>query len=235
MTWRPMTFGRKAALAGAIHLIVVILLAIARNTSLLKMEDILFFLGTGLLAFMWFLLFRKDIRSLARCLGRQMAWWRALCLTVGMLLGLRAFTSLLIVAWFTVSDRCSATLSVLPFAESSVTDVFDVVSVVTRELRRCIFTPVVEEITFRFVLFRLLQRRIGTWPAIFVGSLLFGALHAYSSSPAIPALKATLIGVGASLLLLCTRRLHWCILLHSGANILVALAQYWPSFVLFHF
>lgn len=86
-----------------------------------------------------------------------------------------------------------------------------------------------EEVLFRGVLLRLLDKQIGSWGAIAVSSLLFGAVHYSNGGAGLPG--AAVIVVEAGLLLggayLLTRRLWLAIGLHTGWNF--AQAGIWGS------
>ena len=79
---------------------------------------------------------------------------------------------------------------------------------------------VAEELLFRGILLRLLDKQLGSWAAIAVTSALFGAVHL--SNPKATAFGALAIAVEAGLLLggayLLTRRLWLAIGLHIGWN-----------------
>lgn len=46
----------------------------------------------------------------------------------------------------------------------------------------CVFTPIVEEVVFRKVLFGLIEPKFGPWPAIIGSSLIFGIMHVTSDA-----------------------------------------------------
>jgi membrane protease YdiL (CAAX protease family) len=91
----------------------------------------------------------------------------------------------------------------------------DPVGVVLLVLIVGIGAPIVEEIFYRGLLQRSLERRIGPWPAIFVGAVLFGASH--FQGPQLPAL--VLFGVVLGLLAQRTGRLGAPIAAHMVFNL----------------
>src|SRR5262245_54411177 len=94
-----------------------------------------------------------------------------------------------------------------------VTAIFDTLSV-------AILAATFEELLFRGILFRRLDGRFGTWPALAVSALVFGALHL--ANPGASVVSALAIALTAGVLLglayTATRRLWLPIGLHLAWN-----------------
>lgn len=94
-----------------------------------------------------------------------------------------------------------------------------VVDRVALALRDSIRSGVLEELVLRLVIFRLLWRAVGIWPALLAAALLFGVLHLANPDSG-PFAAACLIageGVGIGLYLL-TERIWASIGMHAGWN-----------------
>jgi hypothetical protein len=81
------------------------------------------------------------------------------------------------------------------------------------------FVAVLEEVLFRGIVFRLLEKILGSWWALALSTLLFGAAHL--ANPGASALTLSCLGVfsvAVSLAFLATRRLWLCIGLHWAWN-----------------
>ena len=94
-----------------------------------------------------------------------------------------------------------------------------VVDRVAVALRDSIRSGVLEELVLRLVIFRLLWRAVGIWPALLAAALLFGVLHLTNPDSG-PFAAACLIageGVGIGLYLL-TERIWASIGMHAGWN-----------------
>jgi membrane protease YdiL (CAAX protease family) len=81
-------------------------------------------------------------------------------------------------------------------------------------------TGIAEELVFRGVIFRISEEGLGTWPALALSALLFGALHL--GNPGATAWSSIAIAVEAGLLLglvyHVSRSLPLCIGIHTGWN-----------------
>ena len=90
-----------------------------------------------------------------------------------------------------------------------------------------LFVGVLEELLMRAVLFRLLERALGSWAALVISAALFGLAHLPCSGVGTLAV-ATAIAAGAFLgaAWLATRRLWLCAALHVGWNF--TLGQVFP-------
>lgn len=77
-----------------------------------------------------------------------------------------------------------------------------------------------EELVFRGMIFRLLERALGSWIAVILSALTFGALHALNpGATLVSTLAITLTaGVVIAAVYLLTRSLWWAIGLHLGWN-----------------
>lgn len=80
-----------------------------------------------------------------------------------------------------------------------------------------VLAPIAEELLFRAYVFPALRNWKGTWPAVVIAGLLFGALHLLGS-PAYAILPLAVFGALLCLLYLKTRSLYPCIALHSLNN-----------------
>jgi uncharacterized protein len=81
-------------------------------------------------------------------------------------------------------------------------------------------TAIVEEILIRAILFRILERSLGTWIALFISAAVFGLGHAFN--PGATAMSSAAIAVEAGVLLaaalIVTRRLWLAFGLHAAWN-----------------
>jgi uncharacterized protein len=82
-------------------------------------------------------------------------------------------------------------------------------------------SAVSEELIFRGLLFRLVERSLGTWPAMAISAMLFGALHLANPGAGLVSTAAITLESG---LLLCaayilTRNLWFAIALHFGWDV----------------
>lgn len=77
-----------------------------------------------------------------------------------------------------------------------------------------------EEILFRGVLLRLLDKQIGSWAALAITSVLFGAVHLSNSGASVQGAVAIMIEAGVLLgaAYLVTRRLWFAVGIHAGWN-----------------
>lgn len=82
------------------------------------------------------------------------------------------------------------------------------------------FVAVLEELLTRAIVFRLLERVLGSWAALSISSLLFGLGHLPGNSSATPLSLAIVVVAGAFFCAayMATRRLWLCIGLHAGWN-----------------
>ena len=82
-----------------------------------------------------------------------------------------------------------------------------------------VFVAVLEELLMRAILFRLLERSLGTWIALGVSSLLFGLAHLPGNSAGALSIAIAIVAGGLfTAAYLVTRRLWLCIALHTGWN-----------------
>lgn len=81
-------------------------------------------------------------------------------------------------------------------------------------------TGIAEEILFRGVIFRISEEGLGTWPALLISALLFGAVHAFNPGATVWSSLAIAIEAGLlfGLLYHVTRSLPLCIGLHMAWN-----------------
>ncbi len=78
---------------------------------------------------------------------------------------------------------------------------------------------VLEELIFRAILFRLLERSLGTWLAILVSSALFSAVHLLNPhADLLSTVQLLVLGLMFIAAFLYTRRLWLCVGLHWGWN-----------------
>lgn len=94
-----------------------------------------------------------------------------------------------------------------------------VVDRVALALRDSIRSGVLEELVLRLVIFRLLWRAFGVWPAIIVAAMLFGALHLANPDSSLFAAACLIAGEGIGIgLYLITGRIWGAIGMHAGWN-----------------
>lgn len=88
-----------------------------------------------------------------------------------------------------------------------------------------VLVPLGEEILFRGVAFRLLDRRMSLFPAALISGLLFGVIHPLFSAPAV-----ALLGVWFALILGKSRNLTLAVIAHGGWNLANLIALWsWPA------
>ncbi len=90
----------------------------------------------------------------------------------------------------------------------------------------CLFAPIIEEILFRGFLHRILRGVFSFWPAAFISSLLFSAVHfslsqGYGNIPLLGSL--VVLSLYLSYLYERQKRIIPCILLHSIFNLISAI------------
>lgn len=86
-------------------------------------------------------------------------------------------------------------------------------------LGQMIFVGVFEELLMRAILLRILERSLGSWPALALSSALFGLAHLPGSSASVLAVAVAVVAGGMlGAAYLATRRLWLCIALHTGWN-----------------
>jgi membrane protease YdiL (CAAX protease family) len=87
-------------------------------------------------------------------------------------------------------------------------------------LPACILSGVFEEVLIRGIVFRILERWLGSWIALGISAVIFGALHLFN--PGATLLNAAAISIEAGVLLaaayMLTRRLWLCIGTHIAWN-----------------
>ncbi|MEQ1687447.1 MAG: CPBP family intramembrane glutamic endopeptidase [Sphingopyxis sp.] len=93
------------------------------------------------------------------------------------------------------------------------------ITAVAESLKQTVQSAVIEEVLLRIIIFRMLWRGLGVWPALLATALLFGALHL--SNPDASLFGALCLvageGVGAGLYML-TGRIWLSIGMHAGWN-----------------
>jgi hypothetical protein len=126
-------------------------------------------------------------------------------LALGVLLGLALFV---------------ATVSSLALAGAFQLQSYGGWASVARPLVGALMAAVLEEILFRGVLFRIVEQSLGTWRAVGISALLFGALHVLSPNPTWLGLVAIVFEAGILLAgaFVLTRRLWLPIGLHLAWN-----------------
>jgi membrane protease YdiL (CAAX protease family) len=84
----------------------------------------------------------------------------------------------------------------------------------------CIFAGILEEILIRGILFRILEQWLGSWIALSISAIIFGALHLFN--PGATLFAGAAIAIEAGILLaaayMLTRRLWLCIGTHIAWN-----------------
>lgn len=171
----------------------------------------------------WTLLFRRDMRMVARFLGRPMRSSIAL-----FSVACSASASMLLLGT-SLSFNLSQTEALGPTIASSVEKLgssplatFLLSDRILKVFTICVVTPIIEETLFRCALFLLFLRILGKWPALLITSALFGVGHIRAvishGLSCEHLLYAGWIGLVAGLFLILTHRLRWCILFHSLSN-----------------
>jgi membrane protease YdiL (CAAX protease family) len=94
-----------------------------------------------------------------------------------------------------------------------------VVDRVALALRDSVRSGVLEELVLRLVIFRLLWRSFGIWPALVAAALLFGALHLANPDSGLFAAACLIAGEGVGIgLYLITGRIWASVGMHAGWN-----------------
>ena len=88
------------------------------------------------------------------------------------------------------------------------------VSFITGILVAGILGPITEELLYRGIIFRLLEKYSNKWTALIVSSLMFGFVHlSFAQS-----VYAAIMGLIAGIVYMKTRKLAWTILIHITIN-----------------
>lgn len=87
--------------------------------------------------------------------------------------------------------------------------------VVLSVLAALLIAPIVEETLFRGVLYPVLRKRVGAWPAMVVSALLFALLHGNS----VQAVAVIPLGLLLALVAERTHRVWPCVLVHMSNNL----------------
>lgn len=172
-------------------------------------------------------LFSRDFRLLGRYLGPPKRPFRAvLTVVVVLLIELALTVSVFAVFHFLLPRELSRPDSVnrkfimkniiqpiVDSGEISLSTALAMSSV-------CVVGPIMEELIFRGVLFLLLLRLAGKWPAVVLTSTIFAGLHQIGMDGVnwLMVSVHTTSGLALCTVLLLTHRLRWCILLHSIWN-----------------
>lgn len=82
-----------------------------------------------------------------------------------------------------------------------------------------VFVGVFEELLLRAIILRLIERSLGTWPALAISSVLFGLAHMPGNDLSALSIAITVVAGGfLGAAYLATRRLWLCIALHTAWN-----------------
>jgi membrane protease YdiL (CAAX protease family) len=101
-----------------------------------------------------------------------------------------------------------------------VFDGWSVAPDLTYALALAVMTGVVEELAIRGVMFRILEGWLGSWVALAISAVFFGATHLFNPGATVFAAVAIALEAGVMLAaaFMVTRRLHLAIGLHMGWN-----------------
>ncbi|MBN1592405.1 MAG: CPBP family intramembrane metalloprotease [Candidatus Coatesbacteria bacterium] len=179
------------------------------------------------------LFFRRDIRLLGRYLGKPMRVGRALLTTGLSTIGARIAYILVIFSIIIPNTVYHEGYDPSRLVVPDFLDVPDEVQQVEEERGNSQFgaicsiglAPIVEELTFRCVLFLIFLRIFGKFWSVIMTTALFVLAHesVYTLAPIIVIVIGSL-GLAMALVLLWTRRLRWSILCHALSNAIVHVA-----------
>ncbi|MCD6327839.1 CPBP family intramembrane metalloprotease [bacterium] len=180
----------------------------------------------GVLFPLLFILFRRDVRLLARYLGTaKKPAASVLTIIVVFVIEIALLINVAIAFYFLVPRGLSApTPETGEFIMKNIVQPIIVgeinITTVLAASYLCITGPVLEELLCRGVLFILFLRLAGKWPAVILTSLIFAALHQIGMDGInwFMVSTHTISGLALCTVLLYTRRLRWCILMHSMWN-----------------
>ncbi|MDB5962634.1 MAG: putative metal-dependent rane protease [Massilia sp.] len=85
-------------------------------------------------------------------------------------------------------------------------------------LAEMLFVAIFEEVLFRAVIFRIVERSLGSWPALAICALLFALAHLGDGVSALALANTALAGLMLSAAWMATRRLWLCIAIHAAWN-----------------
>jgi membrane protease YdiL (CAAX protease family) len=85
-------------------------------------------------------------------------------------------------------------------------------------LTEMLFVGLFEEIVFRAILFRIVERALGSWPALLIGMVLFSLAHLGEGISALALINTALAGLMLSAAWMVTRRLWLCVGIHAAWN-----------------
>lgn len=88
-----------------------------------------------------------------------------------------------------------------------------------------IVVPLIEELLFRGIVFRSLQKVFPVWISIVLSAILFGAYH----MNLVQAVYATFMGIIAGIIYHKTNRLRYPIIVHAANNFIGAMQSFIPS------
>lgn len=91
-------------------------------------------------------------------------------------------------------------------------------SAIAAPLAEMLFVGVFEEILFRALIFRIVQRALGSWPALLISGLLFSLAHIGEGISALGLVNTFLAGMMFSAAWLVTGRLWLCVGIHAAWN-----------------
>lgn len=164
------------------------------------------------------LVFRRELRVLFRWLGTPCNWRKGLLVPLVVSLSLKFFTLVVPPTMkYWLRPHSIDCLALSRSAPEHRLFLFQFLSA----LFGLVVSPVFEEMLFRGIVFLLLVRVFGKWPAIGLGVFAFAFAH---PSSWIHMLDASAAGACAFFVLLKTRRLSSCVLFHSLDNAILGIA-----------
>lgn len=91
-------------------------------------------------------------------------------------------------------------------------------STIAAPLAEMLFVGIFEELLFRALIFRIIERALGSWPALLLSAALFAAAHLGGTIDAVGLLNTALAGLMLSAAWMVTRRLWLCMAIHAAWN-----------------
>ena len=175
--------------------------------------------GASFAVIVW-LSWTKGTRSLSADFGliiRLGQWWGV---PAGMALQvLVALITAPLIIWIFGDNPPEQSVSEIAGSSSTLTEQLLVI------IALAVAAPIIEEVIYRGMLLSTLRRRFGVWTSILISAVIFGGVHAVldpGSIAAVPGL--TLLGAVFAYAALRTGDLSLPIALHSGVNLLAAIA-----------
>ncbi|MBN1592386.1 MAG: CPBP family intramembrane metalloprotease [Candidatus Coatesbacteria bacterium] len=179
-----------------------------------------------------YVLFRREARLLGKHLGEARKWLISIRFVILILLAeILLSTAITLSFYFWLPRHLSSAHPrtakqifekvIMPIVERGEIDFNSSLAL----LIACIAAPAMEEMVFRGGLFALLLKFTGKLPAVFLSSLIFAGLHQIGIERINYMVLSVHVasGIALCLVLLFTRRLFWCFVLHSLWNTGIAI------------